>query len=273
MKKIFLLLILYGLVSSGSLSQADTLRVITPYVGPITNKIVSTTTGSKIEDQALLEGIYYQQINPDIYQWNLFLYTSQNINHSDLYGVHIIADRYFKKTDRGKFVIGAGIHSLDLSSSPIAVTNSVSISVAHTIYAPYVRTGYYFYLKKGKGLNYTLMPWAGYETDIVRGEIKTDIQPNFPAPPTITSRTSIDHTYEYGLAGLQFKIDYNHFLNCKLKYHRKYSFDSQSGDLHNASAMANVNLSRKWGISYRYKYSEEITATNSYHIFGVSYVF
>ena len=273
MKKTISLLILYILISRSSLSQADTFRNITPYVGLLTNKITSTTTGSEIEDQALLEGLYYQQINPDSYQWNLFLYTSNDINHSDLYGGHIIADRYFKKTDRGKFVIGFGIDSLDLSSSPIAVTDSVSITVAHTIYAPYARAGYYFYFKKDNGLNYTLMPWAGYETDIVRGEIKTDIQPMFPGPPAISSRTSIDHTYEYGLAGLQFIIDFRHFLNCKLKYHRKFSFDSESGDLHNASAMVNLYLSKEWGISYRYKYFEEITGTNSYHILGVSYIF
>ena len=273
MKKTTFLLAFMILVSKSALSHADTLRIITPYVGPITNTITSTTTGSKIKDRALLEGIYYQQINPDSYQWNFFLYTSQNINQSDLYGGHIIADRYFKKTDKGKFVIGAGMDSLDLSSSPIAVTNSVDISVAHTIYAPYVRAGYYFNFNKDKNFKYTLMPWAGFETDVVRGEIKADIKPKFPGQPAISSRTNIDHTYEYGLAGLQLNLDYNHFLNCKIKYHRKFSFDSESGDLHNASAMVNLFFSKEWGVSYRYKYFEEITGTNNYHIFGISYLF
>ncbi|MBU0468930.1 MAG: hypothetical protein KKF78_09790, partial [Candidatus Omnitrophica bacterium] len=256
----------------GSVSQAETVRLITPYAGLLTNKIISTTTGSEIEDQAIMEGIFYQQIDPDIYQWNLFLYTSQDINQSDLYGANFIADRYFKKTDKGKFVIGMGMNGLDISSSPISVTNSVDISVDHTVYSPYARGGYYFYFNNDNGLNFSLMPWAGYETDIVRGEIKADIDPPGPAP-VVSSITKIDHTYEYGLLGLQFKVDYNHFLNCQLKYHRKLSFDSKSGDLHNASAMINMNLSRKWGISYRHKYMEEITGTNNYHIFGVSYVF
>ena len=101
MKKIFFLLTACSLMLGGSLAQADTLHVITPYVGPITNKVVSTTTGSEIEDQALMEGIYYQQINPESYQWNAFLYMFQDINQSDLYGGHIIFDKYFKKTDKG----------------------------------------------------------------------------------------------------------------------------------------------------------------------------
>jgi hypothetical protein len=273
MKKIVFVLTLYLFLSRVAVSPAETYRHITPYAGPLTNTIVSPTTGHEIEDQALLQGIYYQQIDPDHYQWNMFLYTSQNINQSDLYGGHFIADWYFQKTDKGKFLVGIGMDSLDLASSPIAVTDSVSISVAHTIFAPYARGGYYFYVKDDNGLTYTFMPWAGFEMDIVRGEIKTDIQPMFPGPPPISTRTNIDHDYEYGLAGLQFKIDYHHFFQCKLKYHRKFSFDEKSGDLHNASAMVNLLLTKEWGLSYRYKYIEEIVGTNSYHIFGISYLF
>ncbi len=273
MRKTFFVFSLIILLSKSFLSQADTFHVLTPYVGPMTNKITSTTTKSEIKDHALLKGLYYQQINPDLYQWNLFLYTCNDINQSDLMGGHIIVDRYFKKTDTGKFVIGVGMNSLDLSSSPIAVTNAVSISVAHTIYAPYVRTGYYFYFNQDSDLKLTLMPWFGFEEDIVRGYVQADIQLPFPGAPVITSRTSIDHNYEYGLGGLQFKINYHHFLDFKIKYHRKFSFDSKSEGLHNASAMINVYLSKNWGISYRYKYFEEITGSNSYNIFGVSYIF
>jgi hypothetical protein len=270
-KRVLLVLILFICIA-GSLT-AETVRNITPYLGPITNKLISTTTGSEIKDTALLRGLYYQHIDTNHFQWNLFLYNSDNINESDLWGGHLIADKYFKKTDAGKYVAGIGIDSLNLSSDPIAVAPSVSVQVSHTIYAPYARVGYYFYFKQDSGITFTIMPWGGYEADVVRGDVKTDIQPMFPGQSTRIRTTDLDHTYEYGLVGIQLKVDYRHFLTLKLKYHRKFSFDSESSDLHNASAMLNFYFSERWGLSYRYKYFEEITVVNSYHLCGLSFIF
>ena len=98
MKRSLFVLTLILLISKSFLSQADTIRNITVYAGPITNKLTNEATGREIEDEDLLKGIYYQQIDPDKYQWNVFLYNSDDINHSDLLGAHIIADWYLKKT-------------------------------------------------------------------------------------------------------------------------------------------------------------------------------
>lgn len=268
-KSLFFLIIL----SISQLLVAETIRNITPYVGSITNELAPPSMDNKVSDTDILKGIFYQQIDPENYQWNMFIFNSDDINKSDLLGIHFISDWYFNVRDSSKIVFGVGIDIIDLSSNSIPVAPSVNIEVSHLIYAPYIRAGYYVYLKSDNGIMFTLMPWAGVEKDKIEGDIDTNITPSFPGQPPVAINTNIDSNYEYGLIGLHCKVDYNHFINCKIKYHRKICFDSEGTDYDNTSLLLNIFFSKNWGVSYRYKYFEENIANISYHIAGISYVF
>ena len=268
---IFLVLILSMSV------YANKMRIITPYVGVLNSNLEVDGGGHlmKLDDSGLMEGLYYMCIDPSKRQWNAFVYGSQDVNSSDILGTHIIYDHYFKHTETGRYVVGAGFEYLQINTSADVLEGLPNFDMTNKISAPYLRAGKYFNFKQNLN-QYMAFLWGGYERDIIRGDIGFDI-PQIPGMPVIPGMpTSIDQSiesdYNYALLGLTLKATFMHFLELKVKYHRKFSLDDEDS-FNVLSVMTNIYLNRKWGLSYRYKDMEETFGRNSYHIGGVVYVF
>ena len=61
-----------------------------------------------------MKGLYLQSINPERYQWNLFIYRTENINYADLTGANFIYDCYYGRDTNVKNAVGMGINYLHL---------------------------------------------------------------------------------------------------------------------------------------------------------------
>ena len=267
MKRIVIIGLLFILTMSASAAK---FRVITPYVGVLNSNIEAEGGGQliKLDDSGLMEGVYYLCLDPARRQWNAFVYGSQDVNSSDIFGTHIIYDRYFKHSSKGRYVLGAGFEYLKINTSADVLEGLPNFDMTNKISAPYLRAGRYFNFEQGLN-RYSVFVWGGYERDIIRGDLGFEV-PGPPGPPPM--KFDIESDYNYALAGIALKATFMHFLELKLKYHRKFSLDDE--DSFNVfSAMTNVFLNRKWGLSYRYKDMKETVGSNAYHIGGVVYVF
>jgi len=94
---------------------AKDIRIVCPYVGPITDVYKNSERRLHVEDNSLLKGVFFQWLNPDHYQWNAFVYQASDINCSTLWGGYFIFDYYFLAGKRGKYVIGTGIEYLQIA--------------------------------------------------------------------------------------------------------------------------------------------------------------
>ena len=79
MRKIILVLFIVNMAVMGR-----NIRIVTPYIGSINNQL-AVENMDDMEDSALLGGLYFQWVNPLKYQWNVFLYSSRDINYSDIF--------------------------------------------------------------------------------------------------------------------------------------------------------------------------------------------
>ena len=268
MRRFIVLLILLLSVSL----YAGTMHIVTPYLGSLDNNLEVTSNGQtlKLDDSALMEGVYYLCINPAKFQWNVFIYGSQDINSSHLFGTHLIYDRYFQHSESGRYAIGVGLDFLQIKTDADELQGLQDFKMTNNIMAPYIRAGRYFNFTQGIN-RYSVFLWGGFERDVIRGDVDFTISnPMMPFPVSVSSE--IDSDYHYALAGLALKGTFFHFLEIKVKYHRKFSLDDKDS-FHVFSAMTNVYMSRKWGVSYRFKHMEETFGDNVYHIGGVFYVF
>ena len=277
-KVIVILAVSFLFVSS---IYAETIRVITPYLGTINNdisremEIPGDSFELKLKDDSLFKGLFYQTINPDKYQWNVFVYNSEDLNYSSLWGTHFIFDYYLGVNENSKYVVGAGMEFLKMDTETESLAfdigmvfdlNINNFKLSQNIYAPFLRGGKYFYLGDDK-IKYSFMPWLGMEADIIKGDIGFTI-PGMPFPVA----EDIDDDSFYALAGLNFKATFYHFIDLKLKYHCKV--DLQENDTYDvASGMLNIYFNRSWGISYRAKYIKSAEMENIYHIGGIIYAF
>ena len=168
-------------------------------------------------------------------------------------------------------MVGAGVYIIQIDTDAENIHPLQNFQMLNRIFSPYIRGGRYFDF----GCNahrYSVLIWGGYEHDILRGDLSFDIPPYAPQMPPIHVSEDLDKDYHYGLIGIAFKATFFHFLEIKLKYHRK--IDLNRDELLNyTSILTNLYLSRKWGVSYRYKYMDEIIGENIYHIGGVVYMF
>ncbi len=267
MKKIIAIFIISFLIISSI--YAETIRVITPYLGTIENDMSKTIEGSSnglsLKDNSLLKGLYLQSINPGKYQWNAFVYNSEDLNYSSLWGTHFIFDYYPGAKEKSEYVIGAGIEFIRMETKTDKIVPFSNFELSQDIYAPYLRAGKYFYFGENK-IKYSLMPWLGLETDIIRGDIDFTI-PGMPMPVT-----DIDDDSYYAIAGMNFKVTFYHFIDLKLKYHGK--IDLKENDYFDiASSIINIYFNKSWGISYRAKYMKTAEMKNTYHIGGIVYAF
>ena len=273
MKKVIVLFIVSLLISS--FIYAETIHVITPYLGTINNDLSRTVEGSpsklKLEDSSLFKGLYFQTVNPNKYQWNTFIYNSEDLNYSSLWGTHFIFDYYLGVKENSKYVIGAGMEFLTMTTETDEIFPFSNFELSQNIYAPFIRAGKYFYLGADK-IKYSLMPWLGMESDFVRGNIDFTIPPMGQGMPETNVSDDVDDDTFYALAGLNFKVTFYHFIDLKLKYHGKLNL--QENDYFDvASGMLNIYFNRSWGISYRAKYMKNAEMENIYHIGGIVYAF
>ena len=251
--------------------EAKHIHIVVPYVGSIHNQLLIQDMDQKLDDSSIMEGLYFQCINPQKYQWNLFLYHSKNLNKSTLLGNHFIFDAYFKNNDHGRFVAGIGLDYIRIDTDAESILSLTNFKMANNIYAPYIRIGRYLDFGSVHMKN-SLLLWAGYERDILDGDIHFTLPPMPHNPQPTKIAQCLDKNYHCALAGMSLKVLFLHFCEVELKYHSKFDLDSDK-TLHNASVMTNLYLNRKWGISYRYKYMEEVIGENQYHIGGVAFMF
>ena len=273
MKKVIVIFIVVFLFVSSI--YAENIRVITPYLGTINNDMSRTVEGNpselKLDDNSLFKGLFFQYINTEKYQWNVFVYNSEDLNYSSLWGTHFIFYYYLVVKENSKYVIGAGMEFLKMNTETSEIIPFSDFELSQNIYAPFLRAGKYFYLGD-ETIKYSFLPWLGFESDIVRGDIDFTIPGMYPGMPDINVDEAADDDSFYALAGLNFKATFYHFIDLKLKYHCKV--DLQESDTYDvASGMLNVYFNRSWGISYRTKYMKSAEMENIYHIGGIVYAF
>jgi len=248
---------------------AKDIRIVCPYVGPITDIYKNDERNPDLKDNSFLKGVFFQWVNPDHYQWNAFVYQASDINYSSLWGGHFIFDYYFFAKERGKFVIGSGIEYLQINMDADSnITPLTDFEMINNLFIPYVRFGYRFQFNY-RMFNISILPWIGAEYQGVRGDLTMVMDPPGPAP-AITTEENIDNDDLLAMAGLNFNAILFHMIDLEAKYNG--TFDTK--DYYStATAMINVFFTRKLGISYRIKYMELEKGSDFYNIFGIAFVF
>jgi hypothetical protein len=276
MKKIFTVLVLLGLLAVAL--QAEDIRVIVPYLGAATNLYENPDYAIDWDDTKLMEGLFFQWVNPDRFQANAFIYHSADINYSQLWGGHVIADFYIWSNPLGKAAVGAGVEVISLGTHAGDVLNIApqfvnDFNLPLTLYVPYARAGHYFNFGSRSKVLLSIFPWAGAQYEITRGHLSLVVDPNGAAPPP-PEKVPVDQSIEedtlYGIAGLGLSATIFHFIELQAKYKATFNADDL---LHTVDGMANVFFTRHWGLSYRFKYMQTTDGSTSYHIGGIAYVF
>jgi hypothetical protein len=253
--------------------QAEDIRVVVPYLGAASNIYQKTDPNYAIDwdDTKLMEGLFFQWVNPDRFQANAFVYHSADINYSQLWGGHLIGDFYVWSNPLGKAAVGGGvevihlaIHAGDAESAQFIFDFNFPLTVT----VPYLRAGHYFYLGSRSRVLLSIFPWAGAEYDITRGHQSLYAAP--PGPPVTYVDVDVADETLYGIAGLSVGATLFHFIELQAKY--KATFNAEDL-LHTVDAMANFFFTRHWGLSYRFKYMQTTDGSTSYHIGGIAYVF
>jgi hypothetical protein len=263
MKKIFATTILLALLAGGL--QAENIRIVVPYLGAATNVYQKTDPMYTLDwkDTKFMEGLFFQWVNPDLFQANAFVYHSADINYSRLWGGHLIGDFYVWSNPLGKAAVGAGFEVISLNmDAGDAVPPYAVLQLPLTVYVPYARAGHYFYLGSRDRVLFSIFPWAGAEYDITRGTNTV-----VPGPPT---PISLDDETLYGIAGLSVSATIFHFIELQAKYKANFNADDL---LHTVDGLANLYFSRHWGLSYRFKYMQTTDGSTSYHLVGIAFVF
>jgi hypothetical protein len=254
---------------------AEDIRIVAPYLGGVWNTFQRDTGNGlmELEDSSLMEGLYFQWISPDRYQWNAFVYHSADINYATLWGGHFIFDLYLGVRERGKFVVGTGIEyiRLDMDAGDELATAYVlyDFQLVNNIIVPYLRAGRYF-LFGSETLSVSVLPWVGIQPQWVRGRASGIVDPPGPPPPPPTPfDDDIVEDDLYGLAGLNASMTLFHFVNLDLKYRGTFNGDDYFSTV---DGLLNVFFTRHWGVSYRFKYSETSSGPTTYHLGGIAFV-
>ncbi|MCX7788558.1 MAG: hypothetical protein N2442_12790 [Spirochaetes bacterium] len=278
------LVLVLGVLGFGTFSSphlpAETITIVAPYMGWVTNTYENDSYKLNLEDSGFLSGMYLQSINPSLFQWNAFLYYSPDVNYSTLWGGHFIVDFYPIGDFLGKYLVGAGVEviriDMDAGNSikvpagpPPATTTLEGFNLTNTIIIPYARVGKYLVFGMGP-VQFSVLPWIGATYESVQGTIKFTAQFSPPPAPKTSIDTSFDDSAWYATAGINLKLTLFRFLDIEGKY--QATFD---GEVYHPSfsLIANLFFTRNWGLSYRYKYMETSGGKDSYNLFGVAYVF
>lgn len=239
--------------------------IVTPYLGTENNTYIDDQYGIEFNDSQPTKGLFIQSINPEKYQWNVFLYQTPEINYSRLWGINFIYDRYFGGDAKNVIGVGANYFEMTLAGEDISTPegNLDAMNMNLTIFSPYIRVGKYFGFGQ-KQLRWTLLPWIGGQMDISRGSGLID----FPGPGSAPFNIN-DNQFSW-IAGVNLKVDFSHYLQLELKRSVAYHSDQF---FNKSSAMMNLFMSRNIGLSYRYNYNETTMGKDSYTMFGMAIVF
>lgn len=246
-------------------ARAATLRIITPYVGSITNEYANPAYGLDLKDTGEMSGLYVQWINTERFQANAFYYRAPDINYSLVGGLHLNLDIYFLPRPSGKYVLGAGYEGLSIDmSAGRHIAGLASFDMDNDVRFYFLRAGRYFYFKKGL-LDSSLLPYAGYARETVSGDIRLD-----PLGPAPLMTIDIGAKDTHPLAGLNLNATFAHFFDVQAKWMGRFKDGERLDDY---SLLANIYLNRHWGLSYRYKYMEYGSSSNRYNLAGLVYCF
>lgn len=232
-------------------TSARDIRILTPYLGYVNNVYDNEERDIELVDGGLLGGLFFQWVNPDLYQWNVFLYHAPEVNYSVLWGGHLIFDYYFGVQDAGKWVVGGGLEILRLDmDAGDEIEGLDNFTLMNNIYAPFARAGRFFYISYDP-VHISVLPWIGLQPEFVRGELAPSDE-------------------FFAIAGLNVKATIFRFIEIEAKY--KVTFNAGEY-LNTVSGMLNVFFTRNLGISFRMKYFETTVGSNLYHIGGIAVVF
>lgn len=243
---------------------AEEMRIVAPYAGILTN-VTDVPGMGEIEDTGFLSGLFFQWIDTERYQWNAFLYWAPDVNYSSTLGGHLLFDLYFGPDWHGKFLAGLGLEVLGIDMDAGSALGTDDLEMENRLLIPYLRAGKYFKVSAGPA-DFSILPWVGIQPQWVWG----DLFIAFPGPMPPDVNSSLDDFGFFGIAGLNLKVTLFHFIDLEGKYQATFN-DSEYFSTYNA--MANLYFSRRWGISYRFKYLESSQGSNAFHYFGVVYVF
>lgn len=265
-KAIFTLVFLLFL-SVVSNAFAGNIRVISPYLGSIANVYEEKDQSIKLEDSGLFKGIYFQWINTERYQWNIFIYHGSDVNYSTVWGAHFISDFYIGRKEYSQYVIGVGFEYIQIDmNAGNQIYPLEHFELLNHILIPYLRFGRYFHFPT-KNVKASVLPWAGVQYERVIGEMTIDPPGPFPPEP---KEMNIEEDDFFGMAGLNLTATLYHMFDVKCKYYGAFNKDVY---LSNVTAMVNLFFTRHWGVSYRFKYMELTVGSNLYHMFGVVAMF
>jgi len=244
---------------------AEDIRIIAPYLGAITD--IQKGDSYDLKDTKLIEGLYGQWINPALYQWNVFVYHSADLNYSTVLGGHFIFDFYFGPDDwGGKFLVGAGIELMrfDMDAGD-QIAPLQDFTQAMTVTVPYLRAGKYFILGND-AVRLSILPWVGVQPLWVNGSGSF-----VPPGPPMTVNVSLDDYELDGIAGINLKLTLFHFFEIEGKYQATFN----AGNYRSVVTVdSNLFFTRNWGITYRFKYAQETsTGTDIYNMAGVVFSF
>lgn len=267
LKKQFYLIAFCLLLNTGPVSAAD-YKIVTPYWGVEENIYLNEKYGLEMKDSQTTKGLYLQSVNPEKYQWNVFIYRTEDINYSDLDGVNLIYDRYFGADAKVKNLIGLGVNyfRLDLAGENIPVNTGIRLdafNLDQEITSLYLRIGRSYKYNQGQ-TSYSVLPWIGRQLDQSRGTGLVDL----PGPKAIVIK--IDEDQYSWIAGVNLKANWRHFLQLETKHSITYT---DTDYLNKSSAMVNLFLTKNLGLSYRYNYHQTTVGKDSYHLLGLAVLF
>jgi hypothetical protein len=246
-------------------ARAETIRIVTPYIGALKNTYVEEEQGIDLEDTGFLTGVYLQWINTKRFQTNFFLYGSSNVNYSNIWGFHFLFDWYYDVQENQKNVIGIGTEYIRINmNAGDAFVPLTDFTLTNNVITPFIRAGRYFYFGPQTFRSY-LLPWFGIEYDMVRGDVSF-----VPPVPPMTRTADIRADYLFGLVGLKFKTVIYRFIDFELKSSVAFNADEV---LPRFAGMFNIYLGRHWGLSYRFLFNQNISGSNLYNVVGIAIVF
>ena len=248
-------------------ATAQEFSIVTSYCGVHENSFVDANYGLKLNDSQSIYGMFVQTVNPEKYQWNIFLYQTEDINYSDIWGFNLIYDWYFGSDKQNKKVVGVGINYIetDLSGKnvPFHSGQLEGFDLELRVVSPYIRGGKYYNFGQDR-LGGRILPWVGMQLDVSRGTGSVDFQ-----GPGAASFEINDNKLSL-ITGGNIRMNFSHFLQADAKYSVAYS----SGDLlDKRSLVMNLFLTRSVALSYRYKYHETPMGSDSNNMLGIAMVF
>lgn len=261
------------LLASAFPARAEDIRIVAPYVGSLTDVYKDDSHQLDLKDTGLITGLYFQWINTERYQWNAFLYYAPEVNYTKVIGGHFIFDYYVGPDWHGKFVLGAGLEAMrNKMDAGSHIEGLSAFDMDYTVWTPYLRAGKYFKTEVGPA-ELSLLPWAGIEPLWIRGDLSQTVDLSAVHMPDMELPTiSMDAFHLYSIAGANLRIMLFHFVDLEGKYQATYgSWHAYS----TVNAIANVFFRRDMAFTYRYKYMQSLegTGSDSYHFFGLAYIF